>query len=46
MDSGQVWGHKPPIPVLRRWRQEDSKFETSLGYKVKQYLETKQNKKA
>jgi hypothetical protein len=26
------------VPVLRRLRQEDCKFEASLGYIVKSYL--------
>jgi hypothetical protein len=29
---GQVWWLKPVISALRRLRQEDHKFEVSLGY--------------
>jgi hypothetical protein len=29
----QVWYVPPIIPVLRKLRQEDHDFETSLGYK-------------
>jgi hypothetical protein len=28
----QVWWCTPVIPACRRQRQEDCKFETSLGY--------------
>jgi hypothetical protein len=28
----QAWWHAPVIPALRRLRQEDHKFEASLGY--------------
>jgi hypothetical protein len=27
-----VWWYMPVIPALRRWRQEEAKFKTSLGY--------------
>jgi hypothetical protein len=34
----------PLIPAFRRWRQEDGKFEVSLGYIVGPSQRTKQNK--
>jgi hypothetical protein len=30
----QAWWHTPIIPILKRWREEDHKFEASLDYKV------------
>jgi hypothetical protein len=32
----------PILPELRRWRQEDLKFKTSLGYREKLYLKKKE----
>jgi hypothetical protein len=34
----QAWWYIPIIPALRRLRQEDCEFKTSLGYIVKLYL--------
>jgi hypothetical protein len=41
----QAWWYVPVIPALRRQKQEDSKFKTSLGYKTKPYLQKIQKKK-
>jgi hypothetical protein len=40
-----VWWHRPVISRCKRVRQEDGKFEASLGYTERPYLKTKQNKK-
>jgi hypothetical protein len=32
--GGQVWWYIPVIPTLGRLRQEDLKFEASLGYRT------------
>jgi hypothetical protein len=37
-------GYMPVIPALRNWRQEDHKFETSLGYIVRPCLKKKKKK--
>jgi hypothetical protein len=31
---GLAWWGTPVVPVLRRWRQENLKFEAGLGYIV------------
>jgi hypothetical protein len=36
-------GAKHVIPAVRRLRQEDCEFETSLGYMVRAYLKTKKS---
>jgi hypothetical protein len=40
-----VWWCTPVIPILGRLRQEDHKFEDSLGYTVRAYLKKKVRKK-
>jgi hypothetical protein len=40
----QGWWLMPVIPVLGKLRQADSKFEASLGYKVRPCLKIKQKK--
>jgi hypothetical protein len=40
MLRSQAWGCIPVISVLQRLRQEDYKFEASIGYTVKPCLKT------
>jgi hypothetical protein len=40
-----AWWCIPVIPALEKQRQEDQKFETSLGYIVRSCLKTKQKNK-
>jgi hypothetical protein len=37
----QAWWHIPVIPVLKRLRQEDHEFETSLSYTDRLCLKNK-----
>jgi hypothetical protein len=41
----QTWWHMPIIPALGRLKQEDHKFEASLGYIVRSCLKKKKNKR-
>jgi hypothetical protein len=41
---GQAWWLISVIPTFRRQGQEDPEFKASLGYTVRSYLQTKQNK--
>jgi hypothetical protein len=43
--GGQAWWYTPVIPALRRWRQEDKKFETSLDYVARPCLKNTRQKK-
>jgi hypothetical protein len=32
---GQAWWHTPVIPTVKRLKQENHEFQTSLGYKAR-----------
>lgn len=40
-EGRQMWQPTPAIPELRMQKQEDSKFEDSLGYTKKSFLKMK-----
>jgi hypothetical protein len=43
---GQLWWHRPIIAVRRRLRQEEFKFQASMGYTKRPCLKkTRQNKR-
>jgi hypothetical protein len=41
----QEWWYTPVIPVLRRLRQENYEFHSSMGYIVRPYLNKKNKTK-
>jgi uncharacterized Fe-S cluster-containing MiaB family protein len=43
-EQSRAWWYMPIIPVLRRLRQVDHKFQASLGYRVRSCLEKGNNK--
>jgi hypothetical protein len=39
-----AWWDTSVSPALRRWRQEDQEFKTSLGYRIRPCLKKKKKK--